>query len=229
LEIKYLAAKSIRLWNKQRLKKNMNHKITIRPATTADAQVGTDLIYMTMSRLADFLLGSGDPQNAKATLTRLFLKHQNRFSYQFTDIAEVDGQAAGLLLSYPSGIMKNLEIPMALQLLKISGLVEFIRFVHNALPLSQIKEAGFGEQFINNVAVLPTFQGLGIGSQLLAFVEGKAKTTGLGMSSLCVDIDNERARRLYERLGYQVIGTIEFERLSRTIGYKGFHRMAKVL
>jgi ribosomal protein S18 acetylase RimI-like enzyme len=101
--------------------------------------------------------------------------------------------------------------------------------VRNALPLSQIVEAGAGEQFINNVAVLPNFQGQGVGSQLLAFVEDKAKTTGLGTSSLCVDIENERARRLYERLGYQVIGTIEFEQLSRSIGYKGFHRMAKVL
>ncbi len=207
----------------------MSQKITIRPAIAADAQIGTNLIYMTMSRLADFLLGSGDPQKAKAILARLFSMRQNRFSYQFADIAEVDGQVAGLSLSYPSRIMKNLEIPMALQLLRILGLVEFIRFVHNALPLSLIKEAVAGEQFINNVAVLPNFQGQGIGSQLLAFVEDRAKTTGFGTSSLCVDIDNEHARRLYVRLGYRVIGTIEFERLSRSIGYKGFHRMAKVL
>jgi ribosomal protein S18 acetylase RimI-like enzyme len=229
LEIKHRMVRTIRLGISKGLKKNMNHKIIIRPATVADAQVGMKLIYMTMSRLADFLLGSGDSQKAKATLTRLFSKRQNRFSYQFTDIAEIDGQVAGLALSYPSGMMKNLEIPMALQLLRISGLVEFIRFVRNALPLSQIAEAGAGEQFINNVAVLPNFQGQGVGSQLLAFVEDRAITTGLGMSSLCVDIDNERARRLYERLGYQVIGTIKFEHLSRSIGYKGFHRMAKGL
>jgi ribosomal protein S18 acetylase RimI-like enzyme len=223
LEIKHRMVRTIRLGISKGLKKNMNHKIIIRPATVADAQVGMKLIYMTMSRLADYLLGSGDSQKAKATLTRLFSKRQNRFSYQFTDIAEIDGQVAGLALSYPSGI------PMALQLLRISGLVEFIRFVRNALPLSQIAEAGAGEQFINNVAVLPNFQGQGVGSQLLAFVEDRAITTGLGMSSLCVDIDNERARRLYERLGYQVIGTIKFEHLSRSIGYKGFHRMAKGL
>jgi ribosomal protein S18 acetylase RimI-like enzyme len=182
-----------------------------------------------MSRTVDYIFGSGYPEKAKTTLARLFTECQNRFSYRFTDLAVVDGQVAGLLLSYPSGIMKSLEIPMAMQLLRILGMLEFIHFVRNALPLSQIKEAGAGEQFINNVAVLPNFQGQGIGSQLLAFVEGKAKTTGLGKSSLCVDIDNDRARQLYERLGYQVIGTIEFERLNYSIGYKGFHRMAKVL
>jgi ribosomal protein S18 acetylase RimI-like enzyme len=207
----------------------MSHKIIIRPATAADAQVGTDLIYLTMSRMADFLMGSGDPQKAKTTLARLFSQRQNRFSYQFADIAEVDGQVAGLVLSYPSEIMKGLEIPMALQLLRIFGLLEFIHFVRNALPLSNIKEAGAGEHFINNVAVLPDFQGQGIGSQLLTFVERKAKTAGLGQSSLCVEIENVKARSLYERLGYSVIDTIKFERLSRVIGYNGFHRMIKVL
>ena len=207
----------------------MSHKIIIRPATAAYAQIGMNLIYLTMSRMADFLLGSGDPQKAKITLARLFSQRQNRFSYQFADIAEVDGQAAGLVLSYPSEIMKDLEIPMALQLLRILSLLEFIRFVRNALPLSHVKEAGAGEHFINNVAVLPDFQGQGIGSQLLTFVERKAKIAGLGKSSLCVEIENVKARRLYERFGYRVIDTIEFKRLNRIIGYNGFHRMIKVL
>jgi ribosomal protein S18 acetylase RimI-like enzyme len=207
----------------------MSHKIIIRPATADDAVVGAYLIYMTMSRMADYLLGSGDPEKAKTTLGRLFSQRQNRFSYLFSDIAEVDDQVAGLSLSYPSDVMRSLEIPMAVQLLGMLGLSEFISFVRNALPLSQIKEAGTGEQFINNVAVLPNFQGQGIGSQLLTFVEGKAKTAGLGICSLCVETENVHARRLYERIGYRVIDTIEFEQLSRVIGYKGFHRMAKVL
>lgn len=198
----------------------MSHQIIIRPATPADAQVGAYLIYLTMSRLADFLLGSNNPQKTKTALSKLFAQRQNRFSHQFADIAEVGGQVAGLSLSYPSAIMKHLETPMALQLLRILGLVEFIRFVRNALPLSQVKEAGVNEHFINSVAVLPDFQGQGVGTHLLAFLEGKAKTTGLGICSLCVKIENERARHLYERLGYRLVDTIEFKQLGHVIGSK---------
>ena len=94
---------------------------------------------------------------------------------------------------------------------------------------SLVKEAGAGEYFINNVAVLPDFQGRGVGTRLLAFAEGKAKSAGLGICSLCVEIENVGARSLYERLGYRMVDTVRFKRLSRSIGYQGFHRMAKVL
>ena len=207
----------------------MSRQILVRPATPADAEVGVRLIYMTMRRLADFLLGSGDSQRAKVSLSGLFVQHQNRFSHQFADIAEMDGRVVGLLMSYPSKMMKRLETPMVFQMLKILGFADFIRFVRNALPLSLIKEAGAGEHFINNVAVLPDFQGRGVGTHLLAFAEGKAKSAKLGICSLCVEIENVGARSLYERLGYRMVDTVRFKRLNYSIGYQGFHRMAKIL
>jgi ribosomal protein S18 acetylase RimI-like enzyme len=207
----------------------MNYKIFIRPATAADAQVGAYLIHMTMSRLAGFLLGSNNPAKVNSVLSKLFAQRQNRFSYQFADIAEVNGQVAGLSLSYPSRIMKHLEMPMAKQLLRILGMGEFIRFTRSALPLSRMKEAGADEHYINNLAVLPNFQGQGIGTRLLAFVESKAKAAGLGICSLTVEIGNERACHLYERLGYRLVGTVELQRLSHGVGFKGYYRMAKAL
>ena len=47
----------------------------------------------------------------------------------------MDGRVVGLMMSYPSKMMKRLETPMAFQMLKILGFVDFIRFVRNALPL----------------------------------------------------------------------------------------------
>jgi ribosomal protein S18 acetylase RimI-like enzyme len=194
-----------------------------------DAHVATQLMHMSMLRLADFLFGSNDPISAKSVLSRLFVQPRNRFSYQFADIAEVNGKAAGLLLSYPGRTMQHLEIPMGGQMVEILGVVGFARFVRRSLPLVFRREAQADEYFINTLAVLPECQEAGIGTHLLIVAEEKAKAASLRKCSLSVETGNYRARSLYERLGYRVVHTTRLNRLERLIGYTGFYRMVKVI
>lgn len=204
-------------------------KLSVRPAILMDAQMATHLIHMSMERLADFLFGSNEPIKAKNVLAKLFIQPQNRFSHQFADMSEMNGKAAGLLLSYSGRTMMHLEIPMGRQMVTICGVVGFIQFLRKSLPLIFSSEAEADEYFINTVAVLPGLQGKGIGTHLLKYAEEKAKAEGLRKCSLSVEIGNYRARSLYERLGYQVVNTTKLDRLERLIGYKGFHRMVKVI
>ena len=56
------------------------------------------------------------------------------------------------------------------------------------------------------VGVLPEHQARGLGSALLAALERWAVSQGLKRLELTVRVDNDRARRLYERAGYRVEG-----------------------
>ena len=55
---------------------------------------------------------------------------------------------------------------------------------------------------IEDLFVSPDFRSRGIGSQLLNFAERLTKQKGYSQVSLGVDIDNPRARALYDRRGY---------------------------
>ena len=207
----------------------MFNTLTVRPATAADVQVGARLIYMTMGRLADFLLGSDKPAKAQNVLAELFVREANRFSYQFVDVAEMSGQVVGLLLAYSSEEMESLKFPMARQLLSIYGLLGIFRFLRRSFPLMGVPEAETGEYFINSLAVLPDFQGKGTGTYLLDWGESQARALGLDKCSLTVEVGNRRASGLYEYLGYRIVETVEIESLQRRIGYRGFQRMVKEL
>ena len=59
---------------------------------------------------------------------------------------------------------------------------------------------------IQSVRVHPDFRGLGLGSRLLLECEKLVSARGHDQVSLSVALDNTSARRLYERLDYQVVG-----------------------
>lgn len=64
----------------------------------------------------------------------------------------------------------------------------------------------FDEVHINNVAMRPRFRAQGIGTALLQHVLAEARKLGARRATLEVRASNERARRLYERLGFYVAG-----------------------
>lgn len=55
--------------------------------------------------------------------------------------------------------------------------------------------------------VKPAWRNQGVGTQLMNFIETDLKRRGFAFVTLNVARDNPDARRLYERLGYRVIGT----------------------
>ena len=59
---------------------------------------------------------------------------------------------------------------------------------------------------IQSVRVHPNIRGQGLGSRLLSECEKLVSARGHGQVSLSVALDNEAARRLYERLDYRVVG-----------------------
>jgi ribosomal protein S18 acetylase RimI-like enzyme len=201
----------------------------LQPAIPDQAPLASRLIYLTMKTTADHLFGMGNLQHGQQVLESLFRMKSNRFSYQFTQIVLIEKLLAGLVVAYPGKLMKSLELPMAWHLLKIRGLKGFLQFFVKALPLAGIKEAEDDEYFISNLAVLPEQQGRGLGSHILTQTERKASALGFKKISLTVDVDNDRARKLYERVGFAPVKKVFIESFHRRIGYTGFYRMRKEL
>jgi ribosomal protein S18 acetylase RimI-like enzyme len=64
---------------------------------------------------------------------------------------------------------------------------------------------------VTGVAVDPELQGRGVGAALMAAVHDEARRRGARKLSLRVLGENEPARRLYERAGYEVEGVLRGE------------------
>jgi ribosomal protein S18 acetylase RimI-like enzyme len=63
-----------------------------------------------------------------------------------------------------------------------------------------------GAAVVYQLATHPALQGHGIGGLLLSVIEERIRCKGLDTAALGVEISNERARALYERLGYEACG-----------------------
>ena len=63
-----------------------------------------------------------------------------------------------------------------------------------------------GAGTIGQLAVHPALRSCGLGTLLLTAAEDRIAARGLDRAELRVEIDNRRARALYERLGYEAYG-----------------------
>jgi ribosomal protein S18 acetylase RimI-like enzyme len=201
--------------------------LAIRPAKLDDAELAACLMYLSMGKLADYLFG-GAQLSVNEILAGLFLMDNNRFSMSTADVAEWDGEPAGMLVSFPGREFIRRELSVGLGLLILCGLFDVMRLSVRALSIAKGVETHRDEYYLANMAVLPDFQGRGIGSALLARAEQRAQEAGLVKCSLIVDTENPEARRLYERFGYRVDLTKTYPGPAKD-AHAGYHRMVKDL
>jgi len=62
-----------------------------------------------------------------------------------------------------------------------------------------------GSPYVKSIAVYPEFRGQGVGTLLLTFAEELFRKDA-GHIFICVSSFNQRARRLYEKCGYEAVG-----------------------
>src|SRR5690606_29528773 len=72
-------------------------------------------------------------------------------------------------------------------------------------PIGQIKAKIETEAIIFALRVYPAEQGKGIGSKLILEIEKLLKDKGFFEVFISVHIDNPKAQKLYERLGYKIV------------------------
>jgi ribosomal protein S18 acetylase RimI-like enzyme len=201
--------------------------LTIRPAQPGDVSVAVGLLYLTMHGLADYIFGCDPRLPTLEVVQALFLHLDNRLSHRHAAVIEADATPAGLLVAYPGRLVPALDRRTGGRLLRRFSPAAFVRLIWRSLALPG-EEARRDEYYISNLGVLPQLQGRGIGSRLLAFAEKEARAAGLSRLSLCVDMDNAGAQRLYERTGYRVVLRQAHAARAAQAG-RGYLRMVKVL
>jgi ribosomal protein S18 acetylase RimI-like enzyme len=182
-----------------------------------------------MGCLADYLFGNDNPDAAKEALRQLFLREQNRFSYRFADVIELDRDIAALLLSYPAHILNGLAIPTGKEMMEVLGAGGMARTIKRSVTFMRRKEYLPDEYYIFTVAVSPDHQNNGIGKHLLAIAQRKAIEAQLPRVSLGVTLNNHAGVRFYSRIGFQIVETVKMARLARLIEYPGYYKMVAKL
>jgi ribosomal protein S18 acetylase RimI-like enzyme len=74
-------------------------------------------------------------------------------------------------------------------------------------------EINSGKQLVvHRLCIDPKYQGQGIARTLMDYAEQYGKEQGYGSIRLDAFVNNPRACRLYEGLGYKAVGTVEFRK-----------------
>ena len=77
------------------------------------------------------------------------------------------------------------------------------------------------DPYIEALAVRPDLQSIGIGTAMLAEAERRTLQRGFTTIALAVGVDNDGARRLYDRLGYRDAGLGDFRATWTAIDREG--------
>jgi ribosomal protein S18 acetylase RimI-like enzyme len=161
----------------------------------------SDLLLISAPSLFLYLFGS----RRKEVVERLFIHPKNFFSFEHAVFAEIKGEIAGMALGYSFEQKVREELHTGLLLAKyLRG--DFLKKLPYLLKaqktLGKIRE---GEYYLSNIAVYPEFRGLGLGTKMLEEMENRAKMLNCKSIILDVEVENEKAIKLYKKLGYEIV------------------------
>lgn len=168
--------------------------MNIRPAVKEDAHAAARLLYDALHDIAHQLTGQESIDDAITVLEQYFGQEEGRLSYHQALVSEVEGKAAGLIITYGGDEAKELDRPI----------VQRLRELKNDPTITLDKEADEDEFYIDTLSVSSLYKGQGIGSALIQAAEKRAKERGYNKIALAVVTDNKRAYALYLRTGYEV-------------------------
>ncbi|MGN1386889.1 MAG: GNAT family N-acetyltransferase [Bacillus sp. (in: firmicutes)] len=164
----------------------------IRKATKTDREQASVLIYDAIHDIANALTGEHEDQKVLQQLGAFYCQEMNRLSYHNCLIKSVDNQAVGIVIAYHGKDAQQLDAPIAAHLQNKNP---------DKVPVID-QEADEDDFYIDTVSVNPQFSGRGFGTELLNAAVDLASQLGYSTVSLNVEENNQKARRLYERLGF---------------------------
>ena len=209
--------------------KQQAKSLDYRPARPSDAEQASKLLFASSPKKNTFIVGLGSESRAKKILSKIFKLEGHRFSYQFAEMALDNGKVVGMYLAYPGRSLTRLDWRLYRVMLSQYGLRGKLALISRSLPLIFIKEAARDEFLLSNLAVKKGQRGQGFGLQILKRVEQQALENNLRKIALMVSVDNQGAKRFYERHGYEVKAIhLESDKRVKVLG-PGYLFMVKTL
>jgi len=166
----------------------------IRNAKKEDSKKGAILIENAIHDIANMLTGMDDYNDVIKGLEEYYKKKGNRISYENIIVKEINKEVVGLVLAYHGKNASTLDKPIE----------DRVRKIKNDSNFKLDKEADIDEYYIDTLSVDEGYQGKGIAKELIKSIEEKAKELKYEKIALCVDVENVKAFKLYEKVGYKV-------------------------
>jgi len=172
---------------------SVNLKPPFRRARKEDCYRIAELFSMASGGVADYVWSTlGIPDLTLLEIgEQRYAREDTEFSYQNCVVAEIDGDVAGMMVSFP--MEKSEAEPEA----PAGGERDVLA------PYGELEVPG--SYYICGIALLPQYQNQGLGTRLYEIAKGLARTCGCDELSLLVFEQNVAAVRLYERLGFKEI------------------------
>lgn len=182
----------------------------IRSSVASDAQQVAPLFLLGMGHIAGIFANSEQYEDAIPFFEHFFAQPDNQYSYSNTLVYEEEGKLLGSVTGYDGALLHQLREPI---------LKEIRKKRPNFLPNDETEA---GEFYLDCINVHPDYQGKGIGKKLIqAFCELAARLAHSRVG-LIVDYENPDARKIYERLGFNIRGTRDF------MGHTYFHMIKEL-
>jgi len=197
--------------------------IIIRQGRSEDTQDFSHLILLSAPTFFLLLLVS----NTAEVIKNLFQQPGNLFSFEHSYFIEVNGKRAGMVLGYNWKQKKREELYTGLLLVKYLKWSLFSRIFYLLKVQNIVGKVTENEYYLSNIAVYPEYRGLGLGTKLLSVIERESRKTGSNKIVLDVEVNNERAIKLYERIGYIIERRTPSFKISKETFE--FFRMCKIL
>lgn len=190
-----------------------SENIIIRKGLPEDAQDFSNLSLLSDPVFCQAIFGSG----TRNMLQNLFRQRRNLFSFEHSYFIEVNGKKAGMILGYDGKSESGETWRTGLLMIKYMKLGFFTKILSLLKALSAVRRVKDNEYYISNLAVYPEFRGNKLGTNLLVRAEEGAKSCGAEKMALDVAVNNQDAIRLYNRLGYSIVGKPLRARISRKV------------
>lgn len=177
-----------------------------------DSEVVAQLIYESAPELFRLLFSRA----AVDVIQQFVRRSHNRFSHRYVHVAEAAHQVVGIATLVPAR-----ELGDETDLRSVLNVwLRLRRKIAYGLILNRVLQQHYPADsfYIANLAVDSAYRGNGIGTLLLQHCIAHAKAAGAQQIFISVDIDNPRAQKLYESLGFQVVATKTLSLLTMTIG-----------
>lgn len=179
--------------------------VSLRPAqpTTAEGL----LFARYLDTAADGIFRSMLGKDSVRVVAKAYLTPGHDLSFEHVTFAKHNGEIVGMASAYSS---QQHEQSSELPLLRAAGW-RTIRMAAVSAALFRlfrfIDTVSDGDHYLQAIAVNHEQRDLGIGSTLFGATEEEARKSGGRRLTLVVAVENENARRLYERMGMTVEAT----------------------
>ncbi|WP_334333412.1 MULTISPECIES: GNAT family N-acetyltransferase [unclassified Companilactobacillus] len=128
-----------------------------------------------------------------------FFQPGYRYGFDNILVNELDGKVVAIAVGYPESQEDGIDKPL-IKILHEHGIKEDNLF--------DDKEAWPGEWYLDSFAVAPDYQNQGIGTKTMEHFIDVIKKRGEKILSLNVDVDNEPAKHVYTKVGFEKVGQL---------------------